>query len=859
VLCVSEFINYLAIVYAETKKIALLLIVCALWKLSAGQTRTIAGTIEDSLSHAPVSNASVTIQNSRRGVLTNAEGKFRITVGRSVQMLVVTAAGYQRLPVPIDDSVPQSLVLPLSKSYTTLKGVVVLAKPGKYRNKNNPAVELIRHVIANKEKNAPGRDDYTAYGQYEKLRVFLDRPPKVLVNNIILKKYHFLFENKDSTIVPGKTLIPVYIEEAYSQNYDRRHPRAHKKVITGRKSVDFGEFVDMRGISGLLTRLYEDVDIYDNTITVFTTQFISPIAEVAPTFYMYFIRDTVVVNGERLVELYYTPRNPEDLLFRGTMFITLDGNYAVKKAEMVVSAHINLNYVRDFKVKQEFEKGPGGHYWLASSDMTAGLTPFPKSPGLLGERLITVKRIDVAPLPDSVFNGPAIDTLRQASHQTDSFWAQGRAAPLTEPEARTYANTDSLLKMKSYHRLMDYATAFTAGYKSVGKIDVGPIGSFYTFNPVEGQRLKLGGRTTTRLNTRWYGESYVAYGTNDERWKYFASATYAFNNKSIYTFPFHYVQLSYLDDARTLGQENAFAVANNFFTSFSHGDNSKWLYNRIVRGTYIHEYANHFSFTIGMKYWQQQPTGSLQYIYKDYTDQADTVHQLTTSEVNASIRWAPHEQFIQNKAGRSDIVNQYPIITLQYARGIQGLFGGGFNYDAVHLNIYKRVYIIPIGFSDVTLDAGWLGGNLPFPLLIIHPGNPTYFYSETAYNMMNVGEFVSDHYAGVDIDHFFNGFFFNKIPGLKRLRLREVVAGKILYGGLRNENNPVLNPNQMRFPLTDGTTSTYSLGSQPYIEGSVGIYNIFTIFRIDLVKRFTYLNHPNVSSLGLRISSAFNF
>jgi hypothetical protein len=176
----------------------------------------------------------------------------------------------------------------------------------------------------------------------------------------------------------------------------------------------------------------------------------------------------------------------------------------------------------------------------------------------------------------------------------------------------------------------------------------------------------------------------------------------------------------------------------------------------------------------------------------------------------------------------------------------------GFNYDALHLNIYKRVYIVPIGFSDVTLDAGWLGGNLPFPLLVIHPGNPSYFYSENVYNMMNVGEFVSDHYTGLDIDHFFNGFFFNKIPGLKRLRLREVIAGKILFGGLRNENDPNLNPSQMRFPLTNGVTSTYSLGSQPYI-------NIFTIFRIDLVKRFTYLNHPNISSLGLRVSSAFNF
>jgi len=317
--------------------------------------------------------------------------------------------------------------------------------------------------------------------------------------------------------------------------------------------------------------------------------------------------------------------------------------------------------------------------------------------------------------------------------------------------------------------------------------------------------------------------------------------------------------VSYLNDARTLGQENTFAMANNFFSSFSHGDNTKWVYSQVARVTYVHEFNSHFTFTLGAKYWLQQPTGTLYYIYKDYADRADTVSQVTSSELSATVRWAPHEQFFQNKAGRVNIINHYPIVTLQYSRGIKGLFGASYNYDAFHLNVYKRCYIAPLGYSDISFDAGTILGTVPFPLLTVHPGNASYFYSQRAYNLMNVGEFVSDHYAGVDIDHFFNGFFFNKIPGLKRLRLREVVAGKILYGGLRAENDPAVNPNQMKFPLTKGELSTYSLGSKPYVEGSIGIYNIFTIFRVDLVKRFTYLEHPGVSGLGLRISSNFQF
>ena len=824
------------------------------------QTRTIAGVVEDSLSRAPLSGVSVRVLNGGHGVLSDGKGDFHIRIGIGKQKLLFSATGYQTQTIDISGEDDGRIEVLLSKAYSTLKDVVVTTRrKAKYRNKNNPAVELIRQVIAHKSQNGPGADGYLSYEQYEKTRMLLDKPPKLIVDNKLLKRYHFMFENRDTVIVPGKSLVPIYIEEVFSQNYYRKQPSKNKKLVLGRKGVDYGEFIDMKGISTILNRLYEDINIYDNTITAFTMQFVSPVAELSPTFYMYFIRDTVEENGQRLVELYFSPRNPEDLLFRGTMYVTLDGNYAIRRVELGASKHVNLNWIQDFNVKQDFEKGPSGRYHLSNSDVIATFSPWPRMPGVVGERQITVNKLQNDPVADSLLKGASVDTLVKAEIQTDSFWTDSRLTPLSGTETKTYANTDSLVKMRSYRRLMDYITMFTAGYKSAGKVDVGPIASFYTFNPIEGQRLALGGRSNTRLSTRWFGEGYVAYGQKDNRWKYYASASYAFNNKSIYTFPLHYVQVSYQDDAKSLGQENAFAAASNFFTSFSHGDNSKWLYNRIAKASYVREYGNHLSFTFGTKYWEQRPTGTLQYLYKRVTDRTDTIPKITTGELSATLRWAPHEQFFQNKAARVNVINKYPIVTLQYTRGIRGLYGGQYNSDALHLNVYKRCYVAPFGFTDVYLDAGYLGGVLPFPLLVIHPGNPSYFYSLRAYNMMNVGEFVSDHYASLNADHFFNGFFLNKVPGLKRLRLREVIGAKILYGGLRNENNPTVNPDQMKFPLTDGKISTFSLGAKPYMEASVGIYNILNIFRVDLVRRFSYLDHPGVSATGVRVSSNFNF
>jgi hypothetical protein len=757
-----------------------------------------------------------------------------------------------------DESTQERLIL-LSKSYTTLKNVVVNAKKGKYKNKNNPAVELIRQVIANKSSNGPAAIPYSSFKEYEKTQLLTDGPWVKITQNFILKKFRFFFENMDTTIVPGKKLNSIYLQEMISNKYVQKTPANSKKVIVAQKTVDYGEFVDMKGIQGALHYLYNDINIYDNNISAFTMQFVSPISDFGPAFYMYFIQDTIVENGTQIVRMHFAPRNPEDLLFRGSLSVALDGTYAITNTEFELSKHVNLNYVRNFRLSQNFKKDSGAHYYLATSDMLASFSPFSKSPGIFGERKISISDMSDSLLSEFVFKGSAVDSLTTSSHQPDSFWKENRPAPLSASQAKTYSNADSLVKMRSYRTLMDLATLYFVGYKSAGKFDIGPIQTFYSFNAVEGQRLQFGGRTNYKLSRRFYLDGYLGYGFKDQRFKYMLTGSYSFNNRSIYTYPFDYLQASYMHDIKNPGQENIFSNGNTFLSSFTRGYSTNWLYSDIFRLSYVHEFGNHFSYILGTKYWRQQPAGSLVYVKEPSPQQMDTIPDITTGEISLTLRWAPNEQFFENKVGRRSIANKYPVFTFQYAKGIEGLYGGEYNYNAFHLKISKRVFTSPLGFDDIRLDAGYLTGTLPFPLLIIPQANRSYFYSFIAYNLMNVQEFVADHYAGVNFDHYFNGFFFNKIPLLKKLRLREVVAAKILYGGLRSENNPDENPNQMLFPTTNGVTSTYALTGQPYVEASVGIYNIFSFIRIDLIRRFTYLNHPDVSKFGLLVSTNFSF
>ncbi|WP_431294669.1 DUF5686 family protein [Pedobacter sp. P26] len=280
------------------------------------------------------------------------------------------------------------------------------------------------------------------------------------------------------------------------------------------------------------------------------------------------------------------------------------------------------------------------------------------------------------------------------------------------------------------------------------------------------------------------------------------------------------------------------------------------LYNDFYRLDYVKEFENHFSYNLGFKKWSQTPAGGLNYLNSNN----QLINRLTTSEVSLQLRYAPNEKFYQGKIYRVPIADRYPVFHLRYTAGLKGILGGEYNYHNLLGSIDKRFYLSQLGYSDVTVEGSYIAGKVPFPLLDIHRANQTYAYQLNSYNLMNFLEFVSDHYVSINIDHNFNGFFFNKVPLLKRLKLREVVSFKALYGGLRNENNPNFQSGLYQLPVYEnGAQRTYALGNDPYMEGSVGVGNIFKLLRVDLVKRFNYLNNPEVSEWGIRARVKFDF
>jgi hypothetical protein len=838
-----------------------LLTVCSI-RLSA-QTTTVSGTITDAKQKAPMPFVNVFIPGTTIGTQTDVNGKFRLQFTGTYDTLHIASLGYKTFRLKINLGTQQAVNVRLETTSRMLGEVIVKSgKRERYRNKDNPAVELIRLVIDNRDKNRIEHYDYTQYNQYEKLEFALSNSLDKIQKNRFLRKYKFIFDNRDTTKVEGKALLPIYLEEISSDVYYRKDPEKKKEIVKGEKKVSFEDYIDSQGLSQYLNHIYQDFDVYDNNLMLFTNQFLSPIANAGPSFYKYFITDTVVnEEGTKLIEMEFVPRNQTDLLLQGKLYVTLDGNYAIRKADMTGNKRTNINWVRDFRAIQEFAKAPDGRFYTTKKTLLADFTLFANSKGgVYGERTVSVKDFQInKALPDDFYKGPSEVKPDSVTMVNESFWAQNRHDTLSGPESKVYANIDSLQKMRSFRRTMDIITLLLAGYKQFGPIEVGPVNTFYSFNPVEGFRLRLGGRTTPKFNKSIYLESYGAYGFKDKKWKYYFGGTYSFTHRSIWEFPVRSLSANFQRDMKIPGQELQFIQEDNFLLSFKRGNNDKWLYNDIYNVTYLHELRNHTSFRLGFKNWRQQPAGSLAYIKGQPIGQ-DSVRRITTTEFSLNFRWAPHEQFYQGKQFRVPIPNKYPIVSLTGTMGVKGMFGGQYNYQNLQLNIYKMMYLSPIGYSEVVLEGGYTFGKVPFPLLTIHRANQTYAYQLESYNLMNFLEFVSDHYASLNIDHHFNGFIFNKIPLFKRLKLREVAAVKVLYGGVRAENRPENDPSLFKFPVDkNGLLSTYTLSDGPYVEGSVGIANIFRLIRVDLVKRFTYLDHPDISSWGIRTRVRFDF
>lgn len=825
--------------------------------LTAAQS-SIRGTVTDAVTGEALPGVTIAVPNTTFGTSTDSLGRYVLRLDSTAPALLFSAMGYK--PVSRRPARGSTILdVELEPESQTLAEVVVRGK-GRYRNRDNPAVELIRKVIAYKSQNRLSRFDHISYQQYEKILMAVSHLPKFITNSPLTRDYRFAFENVDTTLVPGRALLPLFLEETVSTHYLRAQPQAAKTIVTANKKTQLDpQYVNNENIETYFRFIHNDIDIYDDNILLLNKPFLGPVSEAAPLFYKFFITDTIRNSEGTFAELTFSPRNKKDRLFSGKLLIALDGTYGIKQADIRIDRQANLNWVNDAAISLRFGRHQSGTYVPTYSDVKINFGVFDSKQGVFGQRTLVFNRYDTeTTIAEKTFSGQSHVTVEGADARSEQYWSDIRPLKLSGVEARTYANVDSLRNNRAFRRTLQIGYLIAQSYVNAGPVEFGPLEYSYSFNDLEGSRVRLSGRTTRQFSEKWYAEGYAAYGFRDTQLKWYGSLSRTLNTRRIGVYPAHYLQFTYHRDAREPGQLLGFRNGDSFSSSFRSGEQDKWSYFEVFKLNHAIEFGNHVLLQTSFTSQRQRPAARLHFITADAA--ADTMRALQTSDLGIHLRWAPNEAYFQRNLERTPIINAYPVFNFRYNIGFTGLFGGEYNYHAFRMDILKRIFLSQLGYADVNFGAGYIFGTVPFPLLEIPNANKTYLLLPDSYSLMNNLEFASDQYLKLRIEHRLHGFILNKIPLIKQLKLRELASVKLLYGDIRPENRPENNRDVFRFPTdTEGNPITFTLGRKPYVEASFGVENILNVLRIEYVRRLSYLDHPGINKGGIRFSVKVDF
>lgn len=834
--------------------------------------QNISGTVTDEKTGAALPFVNV-FYDGGHGVQTDSAGHYSLP--KKSGKLYFSLIGYVSKSFVIKETT--HLDVALSVDNIELGVAVVKSKKNKYSRKNNPAVIMMEKVIAAKKKSDLSVHPYYSYNKYQKLTFALNEISDKVFEEGGLKKVPFLKEHVEICPETGKKILPISVDETVSQLIYRKNPKSEKQIILGQRSNGINDLLSTGDIlTTLIKDCFTDVDIYDDEVRLLQYPFHSPIStRSAISFYRYFIEDTVMIGKDKCFELSFTPNNPQDFGFSGTLYVMADSSYRVRKIEMGIPRHSDVNYVDNMMITQEFAQLPSGEQVLITDEMLVQLKIAKFIQRFQVKRLTEYSDYSLEPIPDKKFkfNG-VVKKEPYAMMQDNDFWRNYRAEDLTKSESSMDALVKRLSNIKGFKAILFVGKAFIENFVETSvspehpsKVDIGPINTMITQNFVDGLRLRASAQTTANLNPHWFLKGYVAYGFKDERWKGMGEVTYSFNKKAYLPreFPVNNLTFTYSNDVMSPSDKFMPTDKDNVFTSFKWDKVDHMMYYENYRLFYDREWNNGLRFTTFFRRSKNTPTASLFYQPLNGTNVPDAngqnITNFVTSEFNVGVRYQPGATWINTKQRRIAANNDAPIFALNHTVGIKNLFGGQYNYNYTEAEIYKRFWVGSWGKIDNDIRAGVQWNKVPFPLLIMPAANLSYIMEDNTFNLINNMEFLNDRFVSYMVSWDINGKILNRIPLIKKLKWREYIGCNVLWGMLSDKNNPYSNPNDKNlfyFPGRFNSDGSYTSISHvmdkkvPYVEAIVGIHNIFKLLHIEYVRRLTYIDRPGTSKWGIR-------
>ena len=756
--------------------------------------------------------------------------------------------------------------------------ITVRSKRGKYSRKDNPAVELMKKVIAAKKRTDLANRDFYRYRKYQKLTFAANDVDPADFQSGLLSKIPGALDQIEPCPPINKLILPVTVSETVTRRIYRKRPRAEKDIVEAERSEGIEQFFQSGDIlTEALRDFFTDVNIYDDQIRLLQHPFTSPIGKDAIRFYRFYIQDTLAVSGDSCIHLHFLPNNQQDFGFRGDIFIIKDSTYQVKRCELSIPQRSEVNFVDGMTILQEFTKSADGDWLLTTDDMIVELELFDFVQKAVVIRNTRISDYAFGPIAPGEFSGRANQSTEPgASRRSDEYWAQNRKVELTAGEQGMGDFLGRMERGGAFRYIMLGLKLLVENYIETGvkgrpsKVDIGPVNTMVSTNFIDGLRTRMSAQTTANLNPHIFAKGYYARGWGSRKDYYEGELTYSFNAKEY---------LPHEQLRRNITVSSTYDVCaptdkflstdkDNVFTSLKWTTVDKMMfYNRQQLKLEREEYWG-LRTTLTFTAEENEPCGELRFVTLADAAQAAAAgggteapsRKIRTTEVRAELRYAPGEDLVYTKQRSRPINRDAPVLTLSHAMGLGGVLGGQYRYNFTEATFFKRIWAKSWGKIDVNVKAGAQWNQVPFPLLIMPAANLSYIVQRGTFELINNMEFLNDRYASLDVSWDMNGKLFNRLPLIKHLKWREYLAVRTLWGDLTDKNNPYLarnagSPVLMQFP--DG--SFIMDPSKPYVEVAAGVHNVFRFFHIEYVRRLTYLDLPTATKHGVRLKFSLKF
>ena len=812
-----------------------------------------------------VSYASVQYRGHKIAVSSDSQGKFSIEKHPG-WVLTVSALSYKSQTISVNEKM-DFIEVKLKDDSHKLNEVVVKTKRGKYSRKDNPAVELMRRVIAAKKKTDLGNHDYYQYDKYQKITLALNDLKKEQLEGKFFSKRQYLLDQVETSPYNGKLTLPVSIDETVSQHIYRKDPKTEKDIIKGQQSNGIGQVIQTGEIlNTALKDAFTDVDIYDDYVRLLQYPFPSPIGRTGISFYHYYIEDTVYVERDLCYHLQFIPANSQDFGFRGELYVLADSSLHVKKCNLYMPHNTDVNYVKNMKIEQEYTRLDNGEWVLSKDDMIAELHVNSMLQDLLVVRNTRLTDYAFDELPKILFKGKAkVRHDMDAMNRDEAYWNKYRQVDLTKSESSMDSFIHRMENSKGFKYIIFFVKALMENYVEIGggtdgkksKFDLGPVNTYISKNFVDGIRLRLAGRTMAALNPHFFWDGYAAYGTKSNDWYTGNIFTYSLNKKknSPFEFPMRNLTFEVARDVTSPSDENLLHNKDNFFMTFRAATQDEmFLYHR-QKLAFTYETDWGFRFNTSLRFQSNRTVGNLHYYHLDGTE----VKKIRMTDLNVGINYNPGVTYVNTKQQRLPINLDSPEIGLSHTMGFRGFMGGQYHSNITKLSIYKRQWLGSWGYLDFHAIGQAQWNKVPFPMLILPPINLSYFEQETTISLMKDWEFLNDRQVFWALSWDMNGKLLNRIPLIKKLKWREWFAIKGVWGHLTDKNNPYLEKNQGDGRLFKFPKNSHVMNDTPYWECVAGVHNIFKFFSVEYVRRLTYLNNNNIDKWGIRFGFMMSF